>query len=125
LLLQLPGRNRPRAKNSSGHCSQKRVFDCLAHDSFLLFSKTPHAGLACCYFLEGATPASLFVQNAVSGVVKEQTQLEVAQGLVRLHVPPQVVPWTSVRNCRAETVPTHRTAIAMTANNRFCIFFMA
>ena len=29
----------------------------------------------CCYFPGGATPASFVVQNPVSGVVKEQTQL--------------------------------------------------
>jgi hypothetical protein len=78
---------------------------------------------ACCYFPEGTTPASFVVQNAVVGVVKEQTQ-GVAQGLVALHVPPHVVTALApLCNCRAETVPTHRTAIAMTANDRFWIFF--
>lgn len=88
------------------------------------FSNTPHCGsFTRCYFREGATPASFVVQNAVIGVVKEQTQLEVGQGLVALQVPPQVDPWTPLRNCRAETVSTHRTATVMTANNRFWIFF--
>jgi hypothetical protein len=74
---------------------------------------------------EGATPASFVVQNAVVGVVKEQTHLELVeiQGWVALQVPPQVDPWTPFRNCRAETVPAHRTATAMTANDRFWIFF--
>jgi hypothetical protein len=81
--------------------------------------------VACCYFPAGAAPASLVVQNAVNGVVKEQTQLEVGQGCVALQLPPQVDPWTPARNCRAETVPAQRTAIAMTANNRFWTFFMA
>lgn len=78
-----------------------------------------------CYFPEGVSPANLVVQNPVRGVVKEQTHLELVeiQGRVALHVPPQVDPWTPVRNCRAETVPTHRTATAMTANDRFWIFF--
>jgi hypothetical protein len=77
---------------------------------------------ACCYFPEGAIPAGRTVQNAVNGVVKEQKQLE-AHGRVELQVPPQVDPWTPLRNCCAETVPTHRTATAMTANDRFWIFF--
>jgi len=89
------------------------------------FFSTPHAGLAGCYFPEGATPASFVVQNAVVGVVKEQTHLESVeiQGRVALQVPPQVDPWTPLRNCRAETVPAHRTATAMTANDRLWIFF--
>jgi len=62
------------------------------------------------------------VQNAVVGVVKEQKQL-LGQGRVALHVPLQAKPLGSLRSCRAETVPTHRTATAMTANNRFWIFF--
>jgi hypothetical protein len=78
---------------------------------------------ACCYFPGGVTPASFVVQNAVVGVVKEQTQLGVEQGRVALQVPPQVDPWTPLRSCRAETVPTHRTAMAMIANDRFWIFF--
>ncbi|HET9165506.1 MAG TPA: hypothetical protein VFP11_05885 [Candidatus Angelobacter sp.] len=77
---------------------------------------------ACCYFPEGAIPAGRTVQNAVNGVVKEQKQPE-AQGRVELQVPPQAKPLESVCNWRAETVPAHRTATAMTANDRFWIFF--
>jgi hypothetical protein len=89
------------------------------------FSVRLMRAFACCYFPEGATPASFVVQNAVVGVVKEQTHLELVeiQGRVALQVPPQVDPWTPFRNCRAETVPAHRTATAMTANDRFWIFF--
>jgi hypothetical protein len=78
-----------------------------------------------CYFPGGTTPTSFVVQNPVIGVVKEQTQLELVerQGRVALQVPPQVDPWTPLRSCRAETVPTHRTATAMAANDRFWIFF--
>jgi hypothetical protein len=71
---------------------------------------------------EGATPASFVVQNAVVGVVKEQTQLEVGQGLVRLQVPPQVDPWKPFRNCRAETVPAQRTPMASAVKNIDLIF---
>ena len=82
--------------------------------------------VACCYLPEGASPASFVVQNAVVGVVKEQTQLEVGQGWVALQLPPQANPLTPLRNCRAETVPAHRTATVMTANDSFWIlFFMA
>ena len=77
---------------------------------------------ACCYLSEGAIPAGRTVQNAVNGVVKEQKQPE-AHGCVELQVPPQAKPLESVCNWRAETVPAHRTATAMTANDRFWIFF--
>jgi hypothetical protein len=77
-----------------------------------------------CYFPGGATPASFVVQNAVIGVVKEQTQLEVGQGLVALQVPPQVYPWTPLRNCRAETVPAQRTPMTSAVKNIELIFFM-
>jgi hypothetical protein len=62
----------------------------------------------------------------VVGVVKEQTHLELVetQGRVALHVPPQVDPWTPFRNCRAETVPTHRTAMAIAARNVFLIVLL-
>jgi hypothetical protein len=61
----------------------------------------------------------------VIGVVKEQTQLEVGQGLVALQVPPQVDPWTPVCNCRAETVPAQRTPMTIAAKNIELIFFIA
>jgi hypothetical protein len=78
------------------------------------------------YFFGEVTPPSFVVQNAVSGVVKEHTQLGVGQGRVALQLPLQVDPWTPLRNCRAETVPAHRTAKTMTANDRFLmVFFMA
>jgi hypothetical protein len=77
------------------------------------------------YFFGEVTPASFVVQKAVNGVVKEQTQ-PVAQGWVALQLPLQVDPWTPLRNCRAETVPAHRTAKTMTANDSFLmVFFMA
>jgi hypothetical protein len=76
------------------------------------------------YFFGGTTPPSFVVQNAVNGVVKEQTQPLVAQGWVALQVPPQVNPLAPLRNCRAETVPAHRTATAITASDRFWIFFL-
>ena len=79
--------------------------------------------VACCYFPAGAAPASFVVQNAVNGVVKEQTQPLVAQGCVALQVPPQVNPLTPLRNCRADTVPAQRTATAITASDRVWIFF--
>jgi hypothetical protein len=63
------------------------------------------------------------VQNAVNGVVKEQTQ-PLAHGWVALQEPPQVVELLApLCNCRVETVPAHRTAAAMTTNERFWIFF--
>jgi hypothetical protein len=62
----------------------------------------------------------------VVGVVKEQTHLELVeiQGRVALQVPPQVDPWTPFRSCRAETVPTHRTAMAIAARNVFLIVLL-
>jgi hypothetical protein len=70
------------------------------------------------------TPASFVVQNPVVGVVKEQTQLAVGQGRVALQVPLQVDPWTPLRSCRAETVPTQRTAMASAARNVFLIVLL-
>jgi hypothetical protein len=59
----------------------------------------------------------------VSGVVKEQTQLEVGQGWVKLQVPLQVLDClASLHNCRAEIVPAHSTAITTTAGNLDLIF---
>ena len=56
------------------------------------------------------------MQNAVNGVVKEQKQ-PVAHGCVELQLPPQVKPFGSFRNWRAETVPAQTTAMTMVANN--------
>ena len=78
-----------------------------------------------CYLLGDTTPASFVVQNAVVGVVKEQTQPLVAQGWVALQVPPQVAnPFASLRNCRAETVPAQRTPMTSAVKNIDLIFFM-
>jgi hypothetical protein len=78
----------------------------------------------CYYFPEGTTPARRFVQNpGVKGVVKEQTQ-PLAQSAVALHLPPQVTPFASLRNWRAETVPAHRTAATMVANSVFLPIFL-
>jgi hypothetical protein len=91
----------------------------------LLFSdKAWLPGLRVRYFFGEVTPASFVVQNAVVGVVKEQTQLEVGQGWVALQVPPQVNPLTPLRNCRAETVPTQRTAVTMAPSNAFLMVFL-
>jgi hypothetical protein len=71
-----------------------------------------------CFF----TPARCVVQNAVVGVVKEQTQPAVAQGRVALQVPPQVgTVAATLRNCRAETVPAQRTATEIAVRNIFSI----
>jgi hypothetical protein len=75
------------------------------------------------YFFGGTTPASFTVQNAVNGVVKEQTQ-GVAQGRVALQVPPHVSALDSLRNCRAETVPAQRTAATNAAKNVVLIFLV-
>jgi len=57
-------------------------------------------------------------------VVKEQTQPAVAQGRVKLQVPPQVrEPLMPLRNWRAETVPAHRTDITMVANSMLLTIF--
>ena len=65
------------------------------------------------------------MQNAVNGVVKEQTQPAVAQGWVALQVPPQVVELLALlRNCRAETVPAHRTTATIVASNVVFITFL-
>jgi hypothetical protein len=83
--------------------------------------------LAACYFPAGAAPASLVVQNPVSGVVNEQTHLVVAlmQGWVMLQVPLHVSDvLASARNWRAETVPAQRTAVIKTASNAFFVVFM-
>jgi hypothetical protein len=69
----------------------------------------------------------LVVQNPVSGVVNEQTHLLVAliHGWVMLQVPLQVSDArASVRNCRAETVPAHRTAVIKIASDAFFMAFM-
>src|SRR5579859_4671188 len=81
---------------------------------------------AACYFPAGAAPASFVVQNPVSGVVKEQTHLvvELIQGWVMLHVPPQALVWKFKDNCRAESVPAQRTRVTMIANKRVWIFFI-
>ena len=56
-------------------------------------------------------------------MVKEQKQL-LGQGWVALHVPLQAKPLGALRNCRAETVPAHRTAMAMAASEKFWIVFL-
>jgi hypothetical protein len=77
------------------------------------------------YLLGDTTPASFVVQNAVNGVVKEQTQPAVAQGWVRLQVPPQVVELLApLRNCRAETVPAQRTTATIVDSNVVFISFL-
>jgi hypothetical protein len=77
------------------------------------------------YLLGDTTPASFVVQNAVNGVVKEQTQPAVAQGWVALHVPPQVVELLApLRNCLAETVPAQRTTATTVASNVVFISFL-
>lgn len=77
-----------------------------------------------CYFFAGTAPASFVVQNAVNGVVKEQTQ-PLAQACVRLQVPPQVVAaFAPLRNWWAETVPAQRAAVVMIANKRVWIVFL-
>jgi hypothetical protein len=119
--LQLPGGHAAGAENGRNHGCQKCIFGCLAHDS--LFLSVVMRATACCYFPAGATPASFVVQNAVNGVVKEHTQPAVAHGWVALHVPPQVNPLALLLSCRAETVPAQRTATAITASDRFWIFF--
>jgi len=78
----------------------------------------------CCYFPAGANPAGRTVQNPVCGVEKEQKQPAVAQGCVKLQVPPQVRdPLTPLRNWRAETVPAHRTNVTKIANNMVLAIF--
>jgi len=65
------------------------------------------------------------VQKAVNGVVKEQTQPAVAQGRVRLQVPPQVRELLALlRNCRAETVPAQRTTATIVDSNVVFISFL-
>jgi hypothetical protein len=83
-------------------------------------------GLAARFYLFGdTTPASFVVQNAVNGVVKEQTQPAVAQGRVRLQVPPQVVVLLALLlNCRAETVPAQRTTATIVDSNVVFISFL-
>ena len=64
------------------------------------------------------------MQNAVNGVVKEQTQ-PLAHSWVALQEPPQVVePLAPLCNCRAETVPAQRTPMASAVKNIDLIFFM-
>ncbi|HLK08802.1 MAG TPA: hypothetical protein VKV30_12685 [Candidatus Angelobacter sp.] len=47
------------------------------------------------------------------------------QSWVALHVPLQTgSKLARVRSCRAETVPAHRTAVAITARNVFLIVFL-
>lgn len=113
------------AQRTAVAIAARGVFDCLPHDSLSPCSVIRLMGaFACCYFPDGATPASFVVQNAVVGVVKEQTQLEVGQGWVALHPPPQAKPFAPLRNCRAETVPAQRTLMISAVKNIDLIFFM-
>jgi hypothetical protein len=135
---QLPRRNRSRAENGHRHRCQKRVLNCLAHDSPFLsrlgrrrriwpghFLLSLMGGFHGCWFPAGTAPANFVVQNAVSGVVKEQTQPAVAHGLVALQVPPQVGDaFTPSRNWRAETVPAQRAARTNAANAKVWMFFL-
>jgi len=138
LALQLPPQAKPWA--SLRNCRAERVpaprvaasiatsnkllmiFPLIFHSPLRLTNFTP--ALAACYFFTGTAPASFVVQNAVNGVVKEQTQ-PLAQAWVRLQVPPQVVDCRAwLCNWRAETVPAQRAAVAMIANKRVGIVFL-
>lgn len=64
------------------------------------------------------------VQNPVRGEVKEQTQPATAQGLMGLHVSPQVIPLASLRNWRRETAPEYSAEATMVTNKAVLAIFV-
>ena len=124
---QLPGGNRSRAQNGRHNGRKQCSFADLSHHGFEApFLKKPNE----CSLLQGRTTTCYFADTVLmhlpttdpGGIA--QAQLGVLQGTLMLQLPPQAPSaLASVRNCRAENVPAHRTATAMTASNRFWIFF--
>jgi hypothetical protein len=64
-------------------------------------------------------------QNGLPVSMGTMQRQPVWQGLVALHPPPQVAKsFASLRNCRAETVPAHRTPMTSAVKNIDLIVFM-
>lgn len=115
----------PALRTAVSIIASKRFLMKFRFMSHLPFFDNSLVQTAACYFAAGTAPASFVVQNPVTGVVKEQTHLvvELIQGRVMLHVPPQVLVWKLMDNCRADSVPALRTRVTMIANKRVWIFF--
>jgi hypothetical protein len=77
------------------------------------------------YFVLGLAAGGSLAQKPVGPPSVQQVQRP-PQCTVALHVVPQKpMAWESVFNCRAETVPAQRTAMAIAANEKFrMVFFM-
>jgi hypothetical protein len=64
-------------------------------------------------------------QNGVPVSMGKMQRQPVRQGLLTPQLPPHVAkPFASLRNCRAETVPAHRTPMTSAASNMDWIFFI-
>jgi len=82
----------PAPRTAVSIAASNRFFKKFQFISLLLFPiRNFTQTIAACYFAAGTAPANFFVQNPVSGVVKEQTHALVGQGWVMLQVPLQVV----------------------------------
>jgi hypothetical protein len=90
----------------------------------MLYDPKPLSAFICCYFPEGTAPPRRVEQKPVRGVLKEHLQPAMAQGWLRLHVPPQVVVAASLRNWPTETAPAHTVEMTMLANSMICAIFL-
>jgi hypothetical protein len=83
------------------------------------------SNLLAAYFNTVAPGMGCDEQNVLPVSIRTTQMQPVLQGLVALQPPPQLAnPLVSVRSCRAETVPAHRTAVTITARNVFFIVFL-
>ena len=75
------------------------------------------------YFKTVAPGMGCDEQNGLPVSMGNMQRQPVRQGLLTPQLPPQVAePFASLRNCRAETVPAHKTPITSTAKNVDLIF---
>jgi hypothetical protein len=120
---QLAGGKGSRAENSGGHCCKNDVLDCPTHGSSSLFQQSFLTEMESPSYLAGAwTPVGCVEQKpVVDSSGKAQMQPVLHGGWPTPQLPPQVKPLDSLRNCRAESVPTPRTAVIIAASKKFLI----
>jgi hypothetical protein len=118
------GGNRSRAKNGHGKCRKPEVLDGLPHDlSFLSITRPDKYAAAFSYFNTDAPGMGCDEQNGLPVSMGKMQRQPVRQGLLTPQLPPHVAElFASLRNCRAETVPAHKTPITSKEKNIDLIF---
>jgi hypothetical protein len=82
-------------------------------------------GTVSSYFTSDAPGMGCDEQNGLPVSMGKMQRHPLAQGLLTPQLPPQVArALVPECNCRAETVPAHRTPMTSAANNVDLIFFM-